>query len=104
MSRLSGMLRDYLSERPDGVRQTQIIFDINARPENVRFALRDTFGVYIARWEWSAARDEYIPVYKIVEVPEDAPKPTDADRVFLHSFNAACDAAGHPNRAGADQR
>lgn len=76
MSRLSKAVITYLIAHKEGATETAIAQALQARAPNVKFALRDTFGVYIDRWDWSPVKNDYVAVYKVVEVPPNEEKPT----------------------------
>lgn len=71
--RLVSVLRNH----PEGC-----LFNVLTREAKVRepmyahqITLKNLPGVFIDRWEWSPVRLDYIPVYKLVTLPDDAPKP-----------------------------
>jgi hypothetical protein len=66
-----------LLRNSDGMTAQQLRERLNMRPKDgaatVTQVLRTMGDAYIDRW-WSAG-DQWVPVWAVVEVPEDCPKP-----------------------------
>lgn len=65
-----------LLEHSDGLTLSQL--HRLAKTSSLRYtalAVESLFGVYIDRWEWSDKAMDYDPVYCVVDVPENCPKP-----------------------------
>lgn len=66
-----------LAEHQDGLTLRQL--HRLASTSSLRYtqlAVERMFGVYVDRWGWDDKRQRYEPVYCLVDVPEDCPRPT----------------------------
>lgn len=97
MNTMEKSLLAYLSKYPNGVSESILIADMNTYPgRNVKRALSTTFGVYVDRWEWSPLKNDFVPVYRAVEVPPDAKKP---EKPVLELKNGTRISGGDPHAA-----
>lgn len=64
-----------LLANPDGLTRTQIANAVGSDPGGMKITLSNMYGVYIDRWNQSKKNGKLVPVYCIVEVPENCPRP-----------------------------
>lgn len=68
-------IAELLLANPDGLTRTEISQITGAHPDGMKHTLASMYGVYIDRWFKSPKNGRMTPVYCIVEVPQDCPKP-----------------------------
>jgi hypothetical protein len=69
-------IRKVLKACPDGLTITAIVKHTGKDPANLTRMLTRMDDVYIDRWtETSRGVAKYTPVYVLIDVPEDAPRP-----------------------------
>lgn len=71
-------LRLILLANDDGLTVGQLAKMIGKQPAHVNSVLSDTYGFYVDRW--TEAGSTYAPVWCIVKVPENCPRPDWAKR------------------------
>lgn len=69
-------IRDLLLASEDGLTVNEIAEHFACDPNTLYNTMKMVWGVYIDRWA-APNRGQYTAVYACVEVPEDAPHPTE---------------------------
>ena len=101
-----------LCENPDGLTAEKLGKVLQTRAKRTLLnALRNTFGVYVDRWEWAESAQDYVPVYCVADVPQDTPKPeklnvevANTGRVFDADAYAAIHVDRRVHRLTVDER
>lgn len=69
-------IRNLLISSSDGLTTSQIAKQIGSTYKSVQKTMNNIYGVYVDRWD-IPKRGQFAAVWMCVEVPPDAPHPTD---------------------------